>query len=179
MAACFLPINIRSRCHALVTLGKVSAPFLPSPLDYVGRRRFAFYPPIAHPDPNEWLLGQGGRSEVQVVNARTGREIWVSRQYIGAVSETSSPLLVVGLTKALQISAGNVEPKVKRVIEMPARREASKLRAFAANASPAPVVEISLEPRARSAMNKALLTACTAAIVLALLAALVTAAIKF
>jgi hypothetical protein len=159
----------------------MSAPLMPSPLDYVGRRRFAFYPPIAHADPNEWLLGVGGRSEVQVVNAQTGREIWVSRQYIGAVSETSSALLVVGLTKALEFREGAVEPRVKQVIEMPPAvvEEDAPLHILQRRSTPAPVIEIRLESRADSALNKAMLATCICAIVLALLAALVTAAIRF
>ena len=92
---------------------------MPSPLDYIGRRRFAFYPPIEHADPNEWRFGVGRRSEVQVVNFQTGREIWIPRQYIGAVSETAVPLLIVGLTKALEFREGALKPRIKRVIEMP------------------------------------------------------------
>ncbi|HEY6986917.1 MAG TPA: hypothetical protein VH369_00960 [Bryobacteraceae bacterium] len=154
----------------------MSAPLLPSPLDYVGHRRFAFYPPIAHPEPNEWVLGLGARAEVQVVNARTGTEIWIARQYIGAVSETSTSL-IVGLTQALDVREGSVEPKVKQVIQMPAskadrlpRRQPSK---------PAAVVEIRLESRSKSPLSRVLITTCTGAIVVALLAALITAAIKF
>ncbi len=155
---------------------------MPSPLDYVGRRRFAFYPPIAHADPNEWLLGVGGRSEVQVVNAQTGREIWVSRQYIGAVSETSGAVLIVGLTKALEFRAGAVEPRIKQIIEMPPAagvEEDASARLSQRRSTPAPVIEIRLESRADSALNKAMLATCICAIVLALLAALVTAAIRF
>ncbi len=155
---------------------------MPSPLDYVGRRRFAFYPPIAHADPNEWLLGVGDRSEVQVVNAQTGREIWVSRRYIGAVSETNSQLLIVGLTKALDLREGAVEPRVKQIIEMPPATGTAKEAAFEGphcRSTPAPVIEIRLESRAESTLNKAMLATCICAIVLALLAALVTAAIRF
>ncbi len=154
---------------------------MPSPLDYVGRRRFAFYPPIAHADPNEWLLGVGGRSEVQVVNAQTGREIWVSRQYIGAVSETSSAVLIVGLTKALEFREGAVEPRIKQIIEMPPASaiEAAALHVSPRRSTPAPVIEIRLESRADSALNKVMLATCICAIVLALLAALMSAAIRF
>lgn len=154
---------------------------MPSPLDYVGRRRFAFYPPIAHADPNEWLLGVGGRSEVQVVNAQTGREIWVSRQYIGAVSETSSAVLIVGLTKALEFREGAVEPRIKQIIEMPSASaiEAAALHVSPRRSTPAPVIEIRLESRADSALNKVMLATCICAIVLALLAALISAAIRF
>jgi hypothetical protein len=156
----------------------MSAPLVPSPLDYVGRRRFAFYPAIAHPDPNEWMLGTSSRSEVQVVNACTGREIWISRQYIGAVSETSSPLLIVGLTKSLAFREGAIEPKVKGVIEMPpvSRSQAeSPPGALPRHSAPASVTAIRLEPRVDSALNKAMFFTFLGAV----LVALVAAAIKF
>jgi len=152
------------------------APFVPSPLDYVGRRRFAFYPPIAHPEPNEWLLGIGERAEVQVVNAKTGTEIWVSRQYIGAVTETSSSL-VVGLTQPLDVRRGCVEPRLKQVIEL--RVSADELLPKPKPGRRANVVEIRLESRGKSPLNRALVTTCAGAVVLALLAALVTATIRF
>ncbi len=152
------------------------APLVPSPLDYVGRRRFAFYPPIAHSEPNEWLLGIGERAEVQAVNAKTGTEIWLSRQYIGAVTETSTSL-VVGLTQPLDVRGGSVEPRVKQVIELPscAQKAGPKLR----SGKRASVVEIRLQSRGKSPLNRILITACAGAIVLALLAALVTATIRF
>ncbi len=152
----------------------MSAPLVPSPLDYVGRRKFAFYPPIVHPDPNEWMLGTGSRSEVQVVNARTGREIWISRQYIGAVSETSSPLLIVGLTKSLMFREGAVEPRVKEVIEMPPvprSQPGNGVGAGPRNAHPAQVTAIRLEPRSDSALNKAMVFTFISAVVVAVIAA--------
>jgi len=96
----------------------MAAPFMPSPLDCIGRQRFGFYPPIENAGPNEWLLGAGSRSEVQVVNTQTGVEIWIARQYIGAVSDHTN-VLTVGLRKALEWRAGELQPRVKRVIEMP------------------------------------------------------------
>ncbi|HEX4166186.1 MAG TPA: hypothetical protein VHZ55_12000 [Bryobacteraceae bacterium] len=159
----------------------MSAPLVPSPLDYVGRRRFAFYPAISHLAPNEWLLGTGSHSEVQVVNAQTGREVWIARQYIGGVSETAESLLVVGLTKALEYQGGSVTPQVRRIIEMPAERANSQKawKTEAPRLRPAAVVGIKLETKSDSAWGKALAAACIAALVLALLAALVTATIKF
>ncbi|MDQ2711967.1 MAG: hypothetical protein M3Y24_06990 [Acidobacteriota bacterium] len=159
----------------------MSAPPVPSPLDYVGYRRFAFYPPIVHPDPNDWRVGSSSRSAVQVVNVQTGSELWISRQYIGAVSETDSSL-IVGLTKALDARAGTIEPRVKRVIEMPSISSASN-RLTERNASGgslrAPVIQIRLESPGHSVLNKALVITCAAAIVLALLAALITSTITF
>lgn len=159
----------------------MSAPPLPSPLDYIGLRRFAFYPPIAHPDPNEWVLGIGARSEVQVVNVYSGRELWIPRQYIGAVSETNSSVLVVGLTKALRFREGTIEPQVKQVIQMPSvERKPALLGAHAPYPlHGAPVVAIRLESKSASALNKALMGTCTGAVVMALLAALIAAAIRF
>ncbi len=159
----------------------MSAPHLPSPLDYVGLRRFAFYPPIGHPDPNEWLLGLCARCEVQVVNVHTGRELWIPWQYIGAVSETDSALLVVGLTKALRFRDGTIEPQVKQVIQMPSAGRTPAPPFADSHRLPhgTPVVAIRLESKSESALNKALVGTCTGAIVMALLIALITAAIRF
>jgi hypothetical protein len=159
----------------------MSAPLVPSPLDYVGRRRFAFYPAIKNTQPNEWLLGTGSWSDVQVVNAQTGAELWVPRQYVGAVSETEGPLLIVGLIKDLEFHEGTVEPSVKRVIEMPhideclpdTERETSRRCA-----GPAPVIGIRLPERADSSMNKALATLAIGVLVVCLLAALIAAAAR-
>ena|SRR6185312_1666135 len=161
----------------------MSAPLVPSPLDYVGRRPFAFYPAIKNTEPNEWLLGTGSWSEVQVVNARTGSELWVPRQYIGAVSETDGPLLIVGVTKDLEFHEGTVEPCVKRVIEMPHVEAAeggtdSRPEHTRRNDGPAPVVGIRLAERGDSSMNKAFATLAIGALVVCLLAALVAAAAR-
>jgi hypothetical protein len=120
------------------------------------------------------MLGSGSRSEVQVVNACTGREIWISRRYIGAVSETGSPLLIVGLTKSLTLREGAVEPRVKGVIEMPAiSRSQAETRPGEPprHSAPASVTAIRLEPRADSALNKAMIFTFIGAVVVALVAA--------
>lgn len=138
----------------------MSAPLVPSPLDYIGRRRFAFYPPIKNFEPNEWMLGTGSWTEVQIVNSRTGIEIWIPRQYIGAVSESSGVLLIVGLRKELEYRAGSLSPRVKRIIEMPRNPDiAPHLRPDSERrpSGPAPVVGIRIENRGNSPMNKALL----------------------
>lgn len=138
----------------------MSAPLVPSPLDYVGRRRFAFYPPVKNAEPNVWLLGTASWSEVQVVNARTGWEGWIPRQYVGGVSGGASGLLTVELKKELELRSGALEPRIRRVIEMP--RERKKAEAAAQEATktpgPAPVVGIRLEDRAESTMSKAVVT---------------------
>jgi hypothetical protein len=162
-----------------VTLGAMSAPFMPSPLDYVGVRRFALYPPLEQPDPNEWILGAASRSEVEVVNACTGRAIWIPRRHIGAVSETHDSVLLVGLTQVLNCNGANAKPRVKRVIEMPSARGLQERPVVNRSSHPAPVIGIRLESKSDSAFNKAMISAATGAVVIALLAALVAAAAKF
>ncbi len=155
----------------------MGAPLMPSPLDYVGRRRFAFYPPIKNAEPNEWILGASAWSEVQVVNSCTGREIWIPRQYIGAVSDAHGSVLIVGLTKELEHRAGALGPRIKRVIEMPHADEDSEkpfLDTSRRRPGPAPIIGIRLEPREDSSMNKALATLGIGAL-MSLLAALITA----
>ncbi|MBV8452816.1 MAG: hypothetical protein JOZ29_11150 [Deltaproteobacteria bacterium] len=158
----------------------MSAPLVPSPLDYVGRRRFAFYPAIRNATPNEWVLGTGSRTEVQVINAELGYELWIPRQYVGAVSEGDGALLIVGLTKEIDLLEGSLQPRVKRVIEMPQNRvepqkpAAGPLR----TAAPAPVIGIRLEQTEPSRMSRAVVVLCIAAVLTALLAALVAAAAR-
>jgi hypothetical protein len=133
----------------------MSAPLIPSPLDYIGTRRFVFYPNIHNADPNEWRLGFSARSEIQVVNTQTGSKLWIPRQYIGAVSDTGDPLLIVGLRKELNFREGEVEPRIKRVIEMP--RSAEMDRGFQpdCSAGPARVFVIRLEDRKKSNATRA------------------------
>lgn len=153
----------------------MSAPLVPSPLDYVGRRRFAFYPPIKNAQPNEWMLGTRARVEVQVVNPTTGRELWVPRQYIGAVSDRGEAL-VVGLTTELEMRGESIEPRRTRVIEMP--RAAPPMEpadeSATRNSRPAPVVGIRLEDRAESTMSKGLVMLGIGALLIWLLAAVMS-----
>lgn len=159
----------------------MSAPLVPSPLDYIGRRGFSFYPPIKNVGPNEWVLGGSSWSEVQAVNLCSGRELWVARQYVGAVSETSDAL-VVGLTKELEYRAGALSPRVKRVIEMPHQEtDRSELPVGEPRHSsgPASVVGIRIEDRADSSMNRALVTLGIGALVMSVLAALLSGLARF
>jgi len=134
----------------------MSAPLVPSPLDYIGRGRFAFYPPIRLAGPNSWILGAGSWSEVQVINAQTGREIWVPRQYIGAVGDNRDAL-VVGLTQQLDFRAGEILPRAnRRVIEMPLPAAAKGDPPIKFHhAGPAHIIGIRLEKQPRSTFQKA------------------------
>jgi hypothetical protein len=129
----------------------MSAPLVPSPLDFIGRGRFAFYPPIALADPNTWILGASSWSEVQVINAKTGREIWVPRRYIGAVNDNQEAL-IVGLTQPLDLRKGKLVPRTNcRVIEMPHPVSGDPRP----HDGPAPVIGIRLEQKAPSAFQSA------------------------
>lgn len=127
-------------------LKRMSAPLVPSPLDYVGRRRFSFYPPIRAAGPNEWFLRNGDWSEIQIVNAENGKRIWVPRQYVCGVSGSGGTQLVVELTKELDYREGTVSPLVKQVIEMP-RPPKSSPRKFKKRRrrAPATVVDIRVD----------------------------------
>ena len=131
----------------------MSAPLVPSPLDFIGRGRFAFYPSLALDDPNTWILGTSSWSEVQVINAKTGREIWVPRRYIGAVSDNQEALMV-GLTQPLDLRKGKLVPRANcRVIEMPL--PCSPHQESLPHERPAPVIGIRLEKKAQSTFQSA------------------------
>jgi hypothetical protein len=155
----------------------MSAPLVPSPLDYLGRRTFAFYPPIRNIEPNEWVLGSRSWSEVQVVNAKSGGRLWIPWQYVGAVSESHDGLLFVDLRKEIEFRAGSLGPRVKRVIEMPvpsARPPKLGLASRSERHTPAPVIGIRVENREDSPMNKALIGFGLAALFLAAVAVLLS-----
>ncbi len=92
---------------------------LPTPLDQLRNWPFSFYPPIVHIEHNEWLYGRATWSEIQVINTKTGTELWVPRRFVGEVSLVGEPVMIVGLLKELEYREGVVAPHVRRVIEMP------------------------------------------------------------
>ena len=152
----------------------MSAPLVPSPLDYIGPRRFAFYPAIKNAEPNEWLLGASSWAEVQAVNALTGGKMWIPRRYIGGVSDSHEGMLVVGLTKELEFEAGTLGPRVKRVIEMPRETnvpERPRIEPGPRPPGPAPIIGIRVENREESSMSRALVILAVAALIVALTAA--------
>src|SRR5512134_3415947 len=97
----------------------MSDPFLPSPYDQLGHRPFSFYPALVNIHNNEWRLRRVTWSEILVANTKESQEIWVPRRFLGEVSRTDEPVMIVGLTKELEYKAGQVVPHVRRVIEMP------------------------------------------------------------
>jgi hypothetical protein len=94
-------------------------PPLPPGFDQVGTRTFSFYPAIIGVEYNEWLYRSATWSEVLVVNAKDGLEVWIPRLYIGQFSRIEEPVVIVGLTKELEYKGGQVWPYVRRIIEMP------------------------------------------------------------
>jgi hypothetical protein len=88
-------------------------------LDHLVTRPFSFYPAIVGIEHNEWLFRKANWSEIQVVNCKSGSEVWISRRFIGEVSRVDDPVLIVGLNRELEYKAGMVVPYQRRVIEMP------------------------------------------------------------
>jgi hypothetical protein len=125
-----------------------SPPIVPSLLQ-LAARPFSFYPAISGVAHNEWRLRKATWQDWLVVNSRTNDEISVPRRFLGEVSSTDHPVLIVGLLRELQCTNGVALPFERRVIEMPLvvggendpRPQPRGL---------APVIGIRLEPRRRN-----------------------------
>lgn len=94
-------------------------PHIPTPLEQLGRRPFSFYPAIRNLGHNEWLFGCARSDEIQVINTKSSEELWIPRRFLGGVSSSEEPVVIVGLVKELEYREGIVVPHVLRVIEMP------------------------------------------------------------
>lgn len=97
----------------------MSIPPLPPHLENIGRQHFAFYPAILGIEHNEWLYSSATWSEIQVINAQTGAEVWIPRRFVGEVSRIDEPILIVGLNRELEFKLGAVWPHKRRIIEFP------------------------------------------------------------
>jgi hypothetical protein len=128
----------------------MASPPIPPSLDHLVTRPFSFYPPIVNIEHNEWLFRKATWSEIQVLNCRTGSEIWISRRFVGEVARVEDPVLIVGLNRELELKAGMVVPFQRRIIEMPMAVGAPLPPGAAGERNePAPVVGIRLEPTDR------------------------------
>ena len=129
----------------------MASPPIPPSLEHLAARPFSFYPPIVGVEHNEWHYRKGTWSEILVVNSQTLAEIWIPRRFIGEVSRTDDPVLIVGLTRELEYKAGAVWPFQRRVLQMPptAPPPPKPSEEPAAEPRPAPVVGIRLEPSDR------------------------------
>src|ERR1051325_2914507 len=97
----------------------MAVPPIPPSMEHLATRPFSFYPPILGIEHNEWLFRKATWSEILVVNCKTGAEIWIPRRFLGEISRTEAPVVIVGLTRELEYKAGAVWPYQRRVIEMP------------------------------------------------------------
>jgi len=124
----------------------MSMPPIPPPLESLGNRPFSFYPAIINIEHNEWLYQKATWSEVLVVNAKTGQELWIPRRFLGELSRIDDPVVIVGLNKELEYRGGAVWPYQRRVLQMPlAVNDAPRTPAAALKSDPAPVIGIRVE----------------------------------
>jgi hypothetical protein len=149
----------------------MASPPIPPSLDHLASRPFSFYPPIVNVEHNEWLFRKATWSEIQVINCRSGEEIWISRRYVGEVSRIDDPVLIVGLSRELELKGGMIVPFQRRIIEMPVAVGAPLSARGSAGEyhEPAPVVGIRLEPSDRR-IFKLILIVVAALVVLYLVA---------
>jgi hypothetical protein len=127
----------------------MATPPIPPALEHLAARPFSFYPAIVGIEHNEWRYRKGTWSEILVLNCRTEEEIWIPRRFIGEVSRSDDPVLIVGLNRELEYKAGAVWPFQRRVLQMPPATPPPPKPADAetpTEAKPAPVVGIRLEP---------------------------------
>lgn len=94
------------------------APY-PPPLDQLAEREFSFHPSVGNLETNLWRLIDANWSEFLVENQGDQTQVWVPRRYLGEVSASDRPVMIVGLNRSLDYKAGQVWPVQKRVIEMP------------------------------------------------------------
>ena len=130
----------------------MATPPLPTPLEQLGNRRFSFSPPIREIEHNEWLFGRVTWSDLMIVNARSGQEVWVPRRFVGEMSPMDDPIRIVGLIQELEYSEGFVRPHRRRVIELPVSGDAQS--AGPRERRLAPVVAITLHSPADSRTGK-------------------------
>lgn len=88
-------------------------------LEGLSGRAFSFYPPILNVEHNEWRLCEATWSEILVHNTKDQQEIWVPRRFLGAISRVDEPVMIVGLARELEMTAGILRPHERRVISMP------------------------------------------------------------
>lgn len=141
----------------------MSAPSLPPPYDQLGQRPFSFYPALVGVEHNEWRLRNATWSEVQVLNTKSGQELWIPRRFLGELSRTDEPVMIVGLTRELEFKMGQVVPHVRRVIEIPkAVNDFPRTGEGEAEPTPASVVDIRLTSGAEGRVGRLILGALLA-----------------
>ncbi|MEO8596276.1 MAG: hypothetical protein ABI759_23360 [Candidatus Solibacter sp.] len=145
----------------------MASPPIPPQLDHLGTRPFSFYPPIIGVEHNEWLYRKASWSEILVVNCKSSEELWLSRRFVGEVSRVDDPVLIVGLTRELELKSGMVVPFQRRVIEMPVAVGGNPAVATAAERpEPGLIVGIRMSSAQDKRVFRLIGTAVTAAILL-------------
>ncbi len=141
-------------------------------LESFGGRPFSFYPAIRNVEYNEWTFVRETWSEVQVANSRTGEEIWIPRHYIGSISSADEPVLIVGLTRELELKGGAVWPYARQVLPMPEPPRPGTRRppAEPANAPPAPPPPPSAESQVGRMIGYTLILGVAATLVVVIVA---------
>ncbi len=122
---------------------------------HLAARPFSFYPAIAGIGHNQWRLRKETWQDWTVVNSRTNEEITIPRRFVGEISSTDHPVLIVGLLRELRCENGIALPFERRVIEMPLAAGGEIVPPRPTRSGPAPVVGIRLEPRRRSRLYQA------------------------
>ncbi len=92
---------------------------MPPTLDSLRDREFSFHPSIANVATNLWRLKDANWSEFLVENEDESVQVWVPRRYLGEISASDRPVMIVGLNRSLEYKAGQVWPLQKRILEMP------------------------------------------------------------
>ena len=116
-------------------------------------RAFSFYPPILNVEHNEWKLVETTWSELLVQNTKGDQEIWVPRRYLGAISRVDEPVMIVGLDRELEYTAGILRSHERRVISMPKGSSARSPLADGAIPTPAMIGGIRLGDAGESKMG--------------------------
>jgi hypothetical protein len=143
----------------------MASPPIPPQLEHLATRPFSFYPAIIGIEHNEWLYRKANWSEIQVVNCKSGVEIWIARRFIGEVARVDDPVLIVGLNRELEYKGGMVVPYQRRVIEMPLAVGGGAPPAGAPRPEPAPIVGIRVASSTDRRAVRLMATAIAVAIV--------------
>ena len=149
----------------------MASPPIPPTLDLLGHQSFSLFPAIHHIEYNEWLYRKATWSEIQVVNCKTGLEVWIPRRFVGELSSTGDPVLILGLTRELEYKGGMVCPCRRRILQMPAAPGAPLAGGGADRVKPAPILGIRLE----SSTDRRMFRLVGVAVALAILGCLVVA----
>ncbi|WP_031498556.1 hypothetical protein [Bryobacter aggregatus] len=109
------------------------------PLDQLAGREFSFHPSIGNVATNLWRLNEANWSEFLVENVADQTQVWIPRRFLGELSESDQPVMIVGLNKVLEYKAGQVWPVMKRVIEMPRVPAGEQNEAIPVQSEPLPL----------------------------------------